>query len=367
MYHSITIKNFRCFESLVADNFTSINLITGDNNVGKTALLEALWLHSAPNNPDLGLRLHKFRGVADLEPRNLLYDLHYNLDTEKSIELVAHGSWGDRPRSLEILRNHVPEIWIPFTQPNGSARTGIQERESRIRVNSELLWLYTDQNGETHKSFIRWSNSRHSTNKDHADLGIVTQTADLPPFPITTLLSPRFREAANVDCELFSDLIKLGKDHFVVNCLQCIDSRLNKLVILTTPMPMLYVDTGLKQFIPVGFLGDGVNRLLSMALAVFGSRNGILLIDEIENGIHHSKLPEVWRNLSFLATNFNVQVFATTHSEECIRAVHTALAGDSPETLSIHRLDQHENVGQIATTYRDESLDYAVEYGSEMR
>ena len=63
MYHSITIRNFRCFEHLVADGFTTVNLITGYNNAGKSALLEALWLHSAPNNPALSLRLHRFRGV----------------------------------------------------------------------------------------------------------------------------------------------------------------------------------------------------------------------------------------------------------------------------------------------------------------
>ena len=86
----------------------------------------------------------------------------------------------------------------------------------------------------------------------------------------------------------------------------------------------------------------------------------------MENGIHHLKLPDVWRNLSTLASHFNVQVFATTHSEECIRAAHTALAADSSGDLSIHRIDQHEK-GQFTTTYHDETLDYAVEFGSEMR
>lgn len=366
MYHSITVNNFRCLKHLKVDDFTTINLITGYNNVGKSALLEALWLHSAPNNPDLGLRLHGFRGIDGLDPATLLHDLYYNFNTKQPIKIIARGSWGEKPKCLTILHKQVAETWIPFSQPNGSTKTRTQGTDSRALVNSELVWLYTDEGGKRHESSIRWNAALRTENEDRANLGIVIQATELPPLPINVLFSARYRELANVDCNLFSDLIKLGKDHLVVNSLRRIDDRLKKIVVLTTPTPTLYADTGLEQFVPVGLLGDGVSRLLSMALAVFRARNGILLIDEIENGIHHSKLSEIWRNLSTLAKHFNVQVFATTHSAECIRAAHTALAADSSEDLSIHRIDQHEK-GQLATTYHDETLDYAVEFDSEMR
>ncbi|MCY3659783.1 MAG: AAA family ATPase [Caldilineaceae bacterium] len=366
MYHSITIRNFRCFEHLVADEFTTINLITGYNNAGKSALLEALWLHSVPNNPRLSLRLHRFRGIPSLDQDQLLHDLHFNYDIGKPIELTAHGSWGDNPRRLTISHKHVPATWIPFPQPNGSTRTGIPEVKSNALINSEFVWLYTDEEGESHKSFLRWNDSLPPQGEDGADPGIVVQAAELPPQPVNVFLSARFREHANVDCNEFSDLIKRGEDHLVVDFIQRIDSRIKKIVILSRPSLMLYVDTGLKQYIPVGLLGDGVNRLLSMALAVFSARNGILLLDEIENGLHYLKLPAMWQNLSTLAKHFNVQVFATTHSEECIRAAHTALASVSSEALSVHRIDQYEK-GQLATTYNNEALDYAVEFGSEMR
>ncbi len=366
MYHSITIHNFRCFEHLVADEFTTINLITGYNNAGKSALLEALWLHSVPNNPRLSLRLHRFRGISRLDQEQLLHDLHFNYDIETPIELTAYGNWGDKPKSLTISHNHVPAAWIPFSQPNGTTRTGIQEAESKALINSEFVWLYTDEEGESHTSFIRWNDSLQSSGEDGANPGIVIQSAELPPQPVNVFLSARFRESANVDCNVFSDLVKLGEDHLVVDFLQRIDSRVKKIVILTKPAQMLYADTGLRQFVPVGLLGNGVNRLLSMALAVFTARNGILLLDEIENGIHHLKLPEMWRNLSILARRFNVQVFATTHSEECIKAAHMALAADSSDDLSVHRIDQYKK-GQVATTYRNETLDHAAEFGSEMR
>ena len=366
MYHSITIRNFQCFECLNIDHFTRLNLITGYNNVGKSAILEALWLHSAPNNPELSIRLLGFRGIEGLQPTNLLNDLHYDLNPENTIEFIARGSWGNRSKSLSIYHENVPGTWIPFSPHNGSTRPGSQESDSKVLVNSTIVWEYIDEQGDIHKSLIRWNDSVRSENEDGTNLGIAITTANLPPSPINVLFGARYRESPNVDCNLFSDLIKRGEEHLVVDCLKQIDSRLKKVVILTTPTLALYADTGLDQFIPVGLLGDGANRLLSMSLAFFRARGGILLIDEVENGIHHLKLPLVWHRLSTLANHFNVQVFATTHSDECIRAAHAALAADFSENLSIHRIDQHEK-GQLATTYHGETLDYAVEFGSEIR
>jgi AAA15 family ATPase/GTPase len=65
MYTSFEIENFRCFNRLKVDKLARINLITGKNNSGKTSLLEALWLHAAPNNPMLTLRLNHIRGIKE--------------------------------------------------------------------------------------------------------------------------------------------------------------------------------------------------------------------------------------------------------------------------------------------------------------
>ena len=53
MYKSFKIKNFRCFKELAITSFKRVNLIAGLNNVGKTALLEALFLHCGATNPEL--------------------------------------------------------------------------------------------------------------------------------------------------------------------------------------------------------------------------------------------------------------------------------------------------------------------------
>jgi AAA15 family ATPase/GTPase len=95
-------------------------------------------------------------------------------------------------------------------------------------------------------------------------------------------------------------------------------------------------------------MGDGMNRLLGITLALATARDGILLVDEIENGIHYSVQVDVWRAILHAAESLNVQVFATTHSWDCIRAF-AAAASEFPNVYGmLHRLEPSGD-GNIAT------------------
>jgi hypothetical protein len=80
--------------------------------------------------------------------------------------------------------------------------------------------------------------------------------------------------------------------------------------------------------IPLRSLGDGINRLFAVILSLVNAKDGLLLVDEIENGMHYSILLEVWTNILKLAKALNVQVFATTHSWDCIKAFQAATSAD---------------------------------------
>lgn len=94
MYKSFKVKNFRCFEDLELENIQRVNLIAGLNNVGKTALLEALFLHAGGANPSATINLNILRGLGgwssiDIEQTaNLLWtNLFFGLDTSMNVEL----------------------------------------------------------------------------------------------------------------------------------------------------------------------------------------------------------------------------------------------------------------------------------------
>lgn len=73
--------------------------------------------------------------------------------------------------------------------------------------------------------------------------------------------------------------------------------------------------------IPIGSLGDGTWRMLAMAISLIRARDGILLVDEIDTGLHYSVLEDMWRLIYGASKEFNIQIFATTHSFDCVQSL----------------------------------------------
>ena len=103
-----------------------------------------------------------------------------------------------------------------------------------------------------------------------------------------------------------------------------------------------------------------------MSLAFLSAQDGVLLVDEIENGLHYGALVDVWKSLDWLSREFNVQVFATTHSYECIRAANAAFSEAESDDLHFHRLNR-KGEQAIAVTYTKPMLDTNIEYFWELR
>jgi AAA15 family ATPase/GTPase len=115
VYRSFTVKNFRGFEKLTIESLERVNLIAGKNNVGKTALLEALWIHHGAINPDLGLRVDSFRGINVVEPENFMSNLFFRFNRELVIELLAEGDWGNEPRALKMSLRDRPTVEVALS------------------------------------------------------------------------------------------------------------------------------------------------------------------------------------------------------------------------------------------------------------
>ncbi len=114
-------------------------------------------------------------------------------------------------------------------------------------------------------------------------------------------------------------------------------------------------------------MGDGMLRILSIALSLSQSQNGIVLIDEVENGLHFSVQEDVWRLIFRTARRLNVQVFVTTHSDECLAAAtRAAYAEDAFEELRGIRIDRHESEVSAAI-YEGKDLGFALTNGFEVR
>ena len=118
--------------------------------------------------------------------------------------------------------------------------------------------------------------------------------------------------------------------------------------------------------VPLRSLGGGATRLFGLALALAYCRNGILLIDEAENGIHHSVQRDYWRMVLQTAHENNVQVFATTHSWDCVRGFAQAAAENENAEGVLVRLEKEDD-GLRSVRYSERRLKIAAEQRIEVR
>ena len=133
-----------------------------------------------------------------------------------------------------------------------------------------------------------------------------------------------------------------------------------------TNSPLVFVDIGLSRAVPSTQMGQAFNRILHIYAEILTSKTNVLLIDEIENGIFSESLPLIWKGLFAVCEQQNVQIFATTHSRECVMAAYAAAHERGKDELSVQRLQIVK--GNIeAVRMGAEHLEVASEMGLEVR
>ncbi len=117
--------------------------------------------------------------------------------------------------------------------------------------------------------------------------------------------------------------------------------------------------------IPLRALGDGIGRVFGIVLSLIMARGGILLLDEVENGLHYTVQPDVWRMIFRMSSKLNVQVFATTHSSDCVRAFQEAASESAEEGVLIRLVRKGDRI--LVAEFDEETLEIAVEGNIEVR
>ena len=347
MIETFSLKNFRCFEDNSISPLSRINLITGKNNSGKTAFLEGLFLHVGGTNPELPLNINVFRGVAKLVPnaQEIWGWLFTNKDFKRAIRLSSYDDAGEKRElviSLETLHSSVLAQGGDPPHPEKESSEFISTAANK----QQLVLEFHNPDG---------SQSRVGAQLSNKQIIFARDKKGLIPFPPSIFMATRIRNYAE-DAERYSRLEEAGIEQEVIETLQQIEPKLKRFVVsVVGGIPSLRADLGQKKLIPLSYMGEGMNRLLSLALAIPICQNGLLLIDEIENGIHHSALPRVCRSVRELANKFNVQILASTHSWECIRAAHEVYAGSDVYDFRLFEFTSgdEEKKGQVKITAYD--------------
>ncbi|WP_243147110.1 AAA family ATPase [Scytonema sp. UIC 10036] len=120
------------------------------------------------------------------------------------------------------------------------------------------------------------------------------------------------------------------------------------------------------QRVPIGSMGDGIWRILGLALSTVCAKNGFLFVDEIDTGLHFTAMSDMWKLVWKTATRLNVQVFATTHSNDCWTSLADIATQEkaTEDGITIQRIEREKQTG-IAFTERE--IVIAAQRGIEVR
>lgn len=355
MYSEVRIKNFRGLKDLSLSGLGRVNLFVGPNSVGKTSLLEAVWLLQGPGNPAFTLNLAAFRGLnpgpASLD--QVWRGLFHAMTPDGQIELTGIDVDGARP-SLTI--SLVVPSAIPLEPaPNGNAGDSpLRVSEATVPAERHLRYEYMDRHDQRFTMIMSGSSVQLNTT-------IKTPTAVLRPTRHVTdaeTMAARFTEVQDAGAE------HLGK---LVQSLRLLEPRLDTLSLgFIGGHPQIRGFLGWKQPVPLQLLGEGVVRLTEILLAILTTTDGMMLIDEIETGFYYRNHETMWRALDFASSAANAQVFATTHSFECIQAA-IACFTEAPDALRIFRLERDAEGDIRIVHYNHEEAMTAIDMNLEVR
>jgi hypothetical protein len=175
---------------------------------------------------------------------------------------------------------------------------------------------------------------------------------------------------------LFDEVVLTPEETLVTDALRTIDPSIERIAAKSAASTrMLDADQrggfvvrcgGIAQPIPIGSMGDGIWRMLGLALALARAENGVLLVDEIDTGLHFTVMVDMWKMVAATAERLGVQVFATTHSRDCYESL-AAIARDTVAEGSEVTIQRIEREKGRAVAYTEQEIVAAAEHGAEVR
>ncbi|NOQ14465.1 MAG: AAA family ATPase [Methyloprofundus sp.] len=263
----VRIKDFKCFTDFEAKGFARVNLIGGKNNVGKTAFMEACYVNVFAQN------IKSFARV--------LFSIKFR---RENLNLFIDGLEHDTQKFIE-QSNHI------FVQSN---------------INTSFYRI-EDKEGVKKYHF--------GLNREVIEINVNEFSFELSLTPSIQFID-NFGLANSDIIRNYSSIQKKDAEASLNRILNEFDASIEAFKVIDEK-PQCKTNG---QYLELTELGDGVRHLVSIVTSLYAAEDGYLFIDEMDNGIHYSMLDDLWKNILLLSEKLNVQVFATTHSKECIES-----------------------------------------------
>lgn len=321
--HNINISNFRGVKSLTLDSLCPITVFLGENSVGKSTVLEAIFIATGPSNPFMSLQITSLRahmGTGLNDVRYMFYDS--NLSAIPQVTTILNDL---ESREIKL----VPSYTLPETIN--------KEQLTHIGNNNQMLTgiacEFVVKKGETDivgKSIFELA-------KD----GKLAPTFDPNYQESISSVSLSSYNLANNLIDIYEVLIKSGRKDVILTAIRMFDERINS---IEATKDGLYIGYDhLTNMVPLSMAGDGVQKYLTIAMHAFHPSTDIILIDEIENGLHFSAHHKLWKCIFTSAKELGKQFFITTHNKETLTCLSSLVSLD----------DEYSKMLDVITLTRD--------------
>lgn len=325
MLPSLHLQNFRAFRDFRMEGLARVNLLVGGNNEGKSSILEAVELVATGFSSSTLSRILKRRGEVRIEDGEPRYDLRY-LFTGGEIsklklnflELWKEYQYEQDPVGPALFFNGNDSYGLLFPGPDG----GATDAELRLLGPGGGSCLYVGPGATTLSELAaQWDQISSNPEEDR-----------------------------------------------VIDVLRIIDPDIERIVFTggNGSRAAFLRKKGWKERLPIGTMGEGLRRLIAIALPLALSRDSTLTVDEIDNGLHWAVLVDLWRMLLRTSSDLNIQIFATTHSLDCLRALAWLYEQDPAlcSTVAVHRVSPTRS---CSVRYDAAEVAIAIEHMMEIR
>jgi predicted ATPase len=347
MIESLEIQGYRGFKHFQMNGLGRVNLLVGRNGGGKTSVLEALFI----------LRTGLLHGALQQILRR-------------------RGEWqgGNGEDTPEQTHQDLGHLFHQHELRQGSEFI-VRAKNGTVADSVTCSWKRWSP-GELGKQFGLVYPAPHdallmrflvNSEEKVAIAGLPEQfmfsSSPVGEPPHLKYISPESPRAGEL-IKWWNDIELTPDEQLVVEALRFLDPRIERIAVQyekSGPMWFKAKLAGQEQPVPIGSLGNGMSRILGTAIAITQCKGGCLLVDEIDTGLHYTVMAEMWKWVATVAEKFDVQVFATTHSADCIRAL-AEIALQSH--VSIQRIEADRST---AITFSEQQVRIAAERNIEVR
>ncbi len=359
MLSNLSISGFRSFSQLRVEPLTRVNLFVGTNNAGKTSILEAAELLALGTAAGL-IRSPVRRGERILTNR---VERAAGSELEWDSSHLFHGHDLRIGGSFRIYADS--QSWVQCEIIEEPAHEYEDQQKQLLQVDPAETIPALLFKSHTEERILRIS-----PYGGVADIFRRRSILSSPePGPRVSFLGIEAVTAFQLS-QLWDAVVLTPEENGIVSVLQIIEPTIERIAFVgetsRSSRSIFLRLAGTQQRLPLGSAGDGLKRLLALALHLFSAQGGYLLVDEIDTGLHYTVMADMWKLVIETAKRLDVQVLATTHSLDCVRAL-AWVREENPETSSDVILHRVERDIPKTTAYTMDELSIAARNYLEVR